>query len=361
MSTDDRFGVVLHKASTETQTLASGQARIALVAFNSLGDGLLYLLIAHNLRLNGFRVSYFGNIAHQLKQWLPELEIHPYPAAAEFNHAFDDYDLVLMSPPQFIRDRMDGEPLEQMKQTWLLICFRAPANWQHDLTKRLQAKCSPRVFQEIKPLLGSAGSIRYRKFAQESVVDITLDYLHARMQLQRLERHVPLSPPSNLQHRRHTKRIVISPDSANPEKKDWTPESFLALAGKLKEHGLDPVFVVAPDNHAEWLKRTAGRYMTPCFADIGELAAYIYESAALIANDSGNGHLASFLGIPVVTIYRKNNPNFHWRPDWSRGKVVGPWLTIPWRGRSIWRPFIRIPSIIKALDELLCPLHAQSF
>ncbi|MDQ5942536.1 MAG: hypothetical protein QG572_1352 [Pseudomonadota bacterium] len=48
------------------------KARIALVAFSSLGDGLIYLMMAENLRLNGFSVTYFGNIGHQLRAWLPQ-------------------------------------------------------------------------------------------------------------------------------------------------------------------------------------------------------------------------------------------------------------------------------------------------
>ena len=86
--------------------------------------------------------------------------------------------------------------------------------------------------------------------------------------------------------------------------------------------------------------------------DIGTLTAFIYESGALIANDSGNSHLASFLGVPVVTIYRKDNRHFHWRPDWGPCQVVAPWLTIH------WRPFIRISTILAALETLTCPTRS---
>ena len=55
----------------------AAKARIALVAFSSLGDGLIYLMMAENLRLNGFAVTYFGNIGYQLRAWLPQFEIGP--------------------------------------------------------------------------------------------------------------------------------------------------------------------------------------------------------------------------------------------------------------------------------------------
>ena len=73
-----------------------------------------------------------------------------------------------------------------------------------------------------------------------------------------------------------------------------------------------------------------------------------YESGAVIANDSGNGHLASFLGVPVVTIYRKRNPKFHWRPDWASATVVCPRLTLPGFRGDIWKPFVGVSDVIAA-------------
>ena len=334
---------------------SKGKARIALVAFSSLGDGLLYLMVAYNLRLNGYNVTYFGDIANQFRDWFPMLDIQPYPPPSLFDEAFNDFDLVIMSPPQFVRDRLDACTLEQMKQKWLLVCLRAPETWHFDHWMRLRNRCSPEVFDELKPLLCGGGAIRYRKFRDESVVDITLDFLRTQMRLQRTEREVPFKAPEGLTHRKYPRRIVVSPDSANPEKKDWAPASFLKLCDALAARAYEPVIVVAPAKHAEWSSKVSRRYPTPCFQDINALASFIYESGAVIANDSGNGHLASFLGVPVITIYRNNNPLFHWRPGWGEGKVIGPWLRIPWFGRALWSPFVRQSSIISALEEMICP------
>ena len=337
-----------------SQRMANGVARIALVAFSSLGDGLLYLMMAHNLALNGYRVTYFGTLGYQLRKWLPELSILPHPAPSELDPVLAEFDLVLMSPPQILRDTLNPAQLAGLREKWQLLCLRAPRDWESDLRATLRSRCSPAAYAEIEPLLGGSGAIRYRQFDRESVVDIALDFLRHKMHLQQTQRHVPIIPPPELIQRRHSQRIILSPDSANPEKKDWSPERFIRLAVVLEAQGYAPVFVVAPHRHDEWQARIGQRFPVPKFDDIDALAAYIYESGALIANDSGNGHLASFLGIPVVTIYRKNNPYFHWRPDWAPARVVGPWLTLHWRGKAHWRPFIRIPTILAALKSLTC-------
>jgi ADP-heptose:LPS heptosyltransferase len=116
----------------------------------------------------------------------------------------------------------------------------------------------------------------------------------------------------------------------------------------LKALGYAPEIVVAPENHAVWEKRAGGAFATPRFDNIGELAAYLYESSVVVANDSGNGHLASFLGIPVVTVYRKKNPLFHWRPDWKPGIVVCP--SLPWQ--KMWKYLVRPSQVVAAIERL---------
>ena len=333
-------------------TALATKARIALVAFSSLGDGLIYLMMAENLRLNGFAVTYFGNIGYQLRAWLPQFEIRPYPAAEEMDAALTGFDLVIMSPPQFLRDRMDPATTEAMRRKWLLICQKTPDDWRFDLTESKRTTLPPDVFAALRDLLDCGGSVRDRAYTTESVVDITLEYMQKRMGMEQLTRSVALTPPAGLRFRRYRRRIIVSPDSAWPKKKDWPPRAFLKLCRELKNQGDDPKIVVAPKNHDHWQKMLGNGSETPVFHDIGELAAYIYESGAVIANDSGNGHLASFLGVPTVTIYRKRNPDFHWRPDWAPARVVCPRITLPGFNGEIWKPFVTVRDVIAARKAL---------
>lgn len=330
------------------------QKRLALVSFNSLGDSLIYIMMAENLRQNGYALTLFGDIPFQLREWLPQLAIMPYPQATHFEHSFDDYPLAIVSPPRFLRERLQGELLQRLRQKWLLLCQKAPKDWSFDHQSRLRAELSPTQWQHFAPLARAGSSIHYRKFKSESVVEMTLAYLHECMGLNQVSRFVSLTPPAALRHRCHAKRIVVSPDSAWPEKKDWSEAGFLRLCKLLQRQGYEPCIVVAPDKNAHWTRLSAGRYPVPEFASVAELAAFIYESGAVIANDSGNGHLASFLNIPVVTLYRKRNPKFHWRPDWHAGRVVCPWLVLPTpSGQPCWRPFIRPGMVLRALNQLL--------
>jgi ADP-heptose:LPS heptosyltransferase len=188
-----------------------------------------------------------------------------------------------------------------------------------------------------------------------------LAYMREQMGLHQVSAHVSISPPEELAYRRYPKRILVSPDSAWPEKKDWSAQGFMRVCGMLDHKGFQPVIIVAPHNHRQWMQRSSGRYEVPRFDSIAELAAYIYESGALIANDSGNAHLASFLNIPVVTIYRKSNPNYHWRPGWRTGRVICPRMVLPaLNGRRIWRPFIRPEAVCKAVIDMLAQAKSET-
>ncbi|MDR2240797.1 MAG: hypothetical protein LBE33_10175 [Zoogloeaceae bacterium] len=328
----------------------AAKARIGLVSFDSLGDGLIYLMIADNLQRNGFDVTCYGNIADQMRAWLPTLNIKPYPPAERIEAELAAYDLAIVSPPGFIRAAMDETATARLREQWLLICQKSPKSWHFDHTERIRRASSPDTFRQLEKLLGSGSSIRFRPSAGASVVEMTLEYMRERMRLARVSKQPPIVAPDGLARRRHKNRIVVSPDSAGPEKKNWRPASFLALCRRLKARGHAPVIVVAPNNHAAWKQMAGDAFDVPRFDDIGALAAYLYESGVVVANDSGNGHLASFLGIPVVTIYRKRNPRFHWRPDWAPGIVICPVLSLP--GENLWKYFIRPSQIIAAIERL---------
>lgn len=323
-----------------------------MVSFDSLGDSLLYVLIAENLRLNGFDIFLYSNVAYQIRAWMPQLQILPLPSPTALDGELEKYDLAIVSPPQYLREKMSSEALSIIRQKWVLICHRAPDSWKFDLSRRLEDKVPSEVARQLGALARCGGAIRYRRFKSENVVDIALEYMRKKMGLKHVVRDVTLTVPPQLQYRRHLKRIVISPDSAWPEKKDWSPSGFLQLCRLLRREGYSPVIVVSPANHAIWVERANNEFEVPLFKNIGELADYIYESGALVANDSGNGHLAAFLGVPVVTIYRKRNPYYHWRPGWGRTAVVTPMMTLPWIGKTIWRPFIHPKRILKHLREV---------
>src|SRR5690554_6009323 len=121
------------------------KAKIGMVSFDSLGDSLLYVLIAENLRLNGFDICLYSNVAYQIRAWMPQLQILPLPSPTALDGELEKYDLAIVSPPQYLREKMSSEALSIIRQKWVLICHRAPDSWKFDLSRRLEDKVPSEV------------------------------------------------------------------------------------------------------------------------------------------------------------------------------------------------------------------------
>lgn len=98
---------------------------------------------------------------------------------------------------------------------------------------------------------------------------------------------------------------VLSPGTIW-ETKRWTVAGFAAVAAALRERGLTPVLVGAPDE-ADRCAAVAAACVDAvnlCGAtSIPELAALIDRAAIVVTNDSGPMHLAAALNRPVVAIF----------------------------------------------------------
>jgi heptosyltransferase III len=332
--------------------LNGDEPKIALVSYDSLGDGLVYLMMAENLRRNGFRVTYYGNRISDLAGWFPQLSIRPYPEMGRLESELRDFDLVLYCPPSFVRHRLSEVEMRRLAERYVIICLSRnfPEFWRVDHTERIEKELPPEKSRRLQRLASCSGCIRHRKFSTESVVQITLSFMKEKMGLENVTPDVHLHAPMGLRHRRHRDRIVLCPDSAVPGRKDWTPARILDLAARLKSRGLDPKIVAAPGNIAKWQGMAANVCESPALHSVEELAAYLYESGVVVASDSGSGHLASFLRVPTVTIHRRMNRKFAWRPDWAPGVVVCPVITLSVLKTHIWRPFIPTAKILRAVD-----------
>ena len=72
----------------------------------------------------------------------------------------------------------------------------------------------------------------------------------------------------------------------------------------------------------------------------------------MIGNDSGVGHLASALGVPVLTLFRKRRDGFCWRPGWGRNVVVRPVVSVG-AFRNSWKRFLSVQRVKRAFDQLV--------
>lgn len=145
-------------------------------------------------------------------------------------------------------------------------------------------------------------------------------------------------PPAGLIHRRFSKRIAIHTTSGNAFR-NFPLKKFEEFAHWAKIEGFDPVIL-------------------PQFPSLEELTSYIYESGYFIGNDSGPGHLASYLKIPHLIIGREEKQMRHWRPGWGHGTIITPPKWVPnWKGLRLrekyWKMFISSKTIINRFKHIV--------
>jgi ADP-heptose:LPS heptosyltransferase len=103
---------------------------------------------------------------------------------------------------------------------------------------------------------------------------------------------------------------------ASAAEKTWPRENFLAVAGRLRDLGLEPLFIAgAEDDLASF-----GEYA--CFqgAPLEEVKSLLAGAALFIGNDSGPAHIAAAFGRPVIVLFGASELE-NWRP-WRTENVV---------------------------------------
>jgi heptosyltransferase-3 len=138
-----------------------------------------------------------------------------------------------------------------------------------------------------------------------------------------LNNEIGLDIPSNLTKNKYPKRIVIHPSSSD-KKKNWNPKKFIFLAQKLRSKGFNPVFCVSPSERKEWLFVQKYNFDLPLFPTFFDLSCFLYETKYFIGNESGPGHLASYLKMPSTIIASDPKHMKLWRPGWFNNSVVFP-------------------------------------
>ncbi len=329
--------------------------KIALAAGAGLGDGLIELILANNLSINGFDVTFYSNPVAQFGEWLPRLKVKSYREVTDQEKEFAAYDLVLADNISILsKPHWRPEDFPMLAKKYVYIGFgKVEKELIYDHTERLRGVMTPEMFTKCAPLAAAAGEIRYQGGDHNiTQVKSAAKFCSDVWKLPQVETSIGMMAPEHLKlkHRGHSKRIVISPFSANPVK-DWPLKKFIVLAEKLRHDGFEPVFAVAPPDMERLQRELCGRFPAPDFPSIGDLAAYVYESVLTAGNDSGTGHLASCLGIPTVTVSSKKN--HRWRPDWSDGLVVLPLLKLKLGRKRYWKPFLSVGMVYRAVCRMV--------
>jgi heptosyltransferase III len=289
-----------------------------------LGDGLLTLILSNNLRINGLDVITFHPQLSQLQRWFPQLPIEPFPSL-EVLEGFDRF-----------------------------FIFYEKSPWMLSILKR----CLERYRHKTVVLNPIATPHRDYPYWEEGQFDGSQTFVTNLYTFCKTLLRLPYSTRSNgvvipagLSSRCAASRVLLHPTSSK-EEKNWPKEKFLHLARRLREAGFDPLFILSPRERDLWPEVEA-----PLFETLDVLAAYVYESAFFIGNDSGIGHLASCLGLPTLTICSTKRSGDFWRPDWSPGTILYPPSWMPnlkgmrWRDRH-WKRLISVRSVLSHFQRL---------
>jgi hypothetical protein len=124
----------------------------------------------------------------------------------------------------------------------------------------------------------------------------------------------------------------LHPEASTDDKR-WLAGRFIRLSRRLEAFGFKVEFALGPQEHSRWDDLGRDTLRLCYFTSTASLAEWLYESGWFIGNDSGVGHLASSLGVPTLTIFRRRRIAERWRPGFSVASIVLP----PW-----WRPTARL-------------------
>lgn len=274
-------------------------SHIAVIPAKGLGDGLIQMVLSYNLAKNGYRVDFFHHFLTEMQDWFPTVNI---VKANDNIEVLRQYDHVIF--------------LDHYK-----ACMVA------DTLSNSFVLPKEMIDQNIS-MLGNIIQISQHCFG-----------------LTEMTKKNGIKIPGGLVHRKFKNRIIIHPTSTDIDK-NWSANKFMKLAEQLKNNGLNPIFIVAPNEHEPWSKIMNNKFELPNFATIDALARFIYESYAMIGNDSGIGHLASNLGLPTLSVFSSEKRAKFWRPDFHENIYVVPKFKIPGRWlKNSWKYFISVDRV----------------
>lgn len=286
--------------------------RVALITSHALGDTLLLMVIARNLLDHGVEVAVFGRVSHALRGWFPDVDIRPVPDETHLCAELAHFDIVLQMH--------DHQPVRNLPS------FHANVRILETLTTDIWNR---------------------------PMVTRFTDFCRAEFDLDEVGTGNGIVPRAGLQHRRYTRRVVIHPEASSSDKR-WLPHRFLRLARHLERWGYEVAFVMAPDELARWDALLLSRFAVHTFSNLDGLAAWLYESAWFIGNDSGVGHLAANLGIPTLSLFRRRAVAQRWRPAWGNAQVVLPWQWLPGASlkERLWRETLTCSRVLSAFARM---------
>lgn len=337
--------------------------KIALIPARGLGDSLLFLILANNLRRCGYDMSFYSDNVYELHDWFPNLSALRFFNNKEQNIAgvsdeLSQYDMIIADTGSVLRHQC----MELPKELFQRIVF---INMENQIERNLISQYSPDNFSTVKlqaakdelcRIANAAGGCSIGALPGHPLVNKMAFFCREIVGMPESTCYSGIVPPDNLTYRKYSKRVTIHPTSSSP-RRNWPPDRYVSLARQLKDMGWEPVICVAPSEWDEWNEKLKGDFDLPKFANLNALASFMYESGYMIGNDSGPGHLASCLKIPALIVWKKFNDR-RWQPGWFFTELVSSPFKIPFVHTYYWYYLVPVTKVIKQF-QFLVKKHAK--
>jgi heptosyltransferase-3 len=316
---------------------------IALIPSRGMGDGLLQLLWARIFQENGYQVICYQDFLDQLGSWFDGLEVRPLRQIYE---PVDEKQPVAV----WFDVGSDFEPLKtEFSASLLHFPYCLSRSWQPLTDIRSVYSGDDPLFQRMRK---SPYNV-YNREEKSLIVEDIRWFCREHLALEVSDGH-----GSPIRHQLQTseqpvdnRRVLIHPLSSNPIK-NWHLPGFVEAADLLKSRGWEPVFTFSPDEEAVVVPAIEGRHEWLLTSSLSDLVEGYRGACALIGNDSGNGHLASCLGLPVLTILNTPKRNYRWRPCWTANRLLSGY--IPFKlSQQNWHKTLSARKVVRAFEQLL--------
>lgn len=300
--------------------------KCAVFCCMGLGDGFITLVLSNNLVQSGWQVDTFHPFLQSIQEFFPSLPIYPFPR---------DINLLKNYDRLFILYE---------KSTWMMAILEKALAEFPEKTTVLNPIATPNCDYPFWEYGRFNGSIPF--------VENLYSFAKNQLGIDQPTRHNGFVLPKEIVPRKLTKRVIIHPTSSR-QGKNWSKRKYLLLSEKIKKKGFDPFFILTSQEQKQWPEVKA-----PYFSHLKEMIYFVAESAWMVGNDSGIGHLASCIGLPTLTICRNRLTANFWRPAWAQGKILVPPRFIPnIKGLRLrdknWQSFISVRKVLHSFEEMV--------
>jgi hypothetical protein len=311
--------------------------KIAIHSAPGLGDAFLMMIVAHHLTLHGHKVIFFHPHVTLLAPIFPTITIHCYPNLQDYDSRFLEFDETLLQN-------------DHSERSWRLLNLRNDEKLNN--LKVLFIKPYPKQTKE-----------KDFTFDQKLLFSSNLQKALSTFYQIDASKENGLVFSESQKKQIHKNRVMIHPTSGD-QKRNWCKKKFVQLDQMLKKLNYDVIFCISEAEKKSFISDETSKLTIKPFSTLKGLAEDLNKACYFIGNDSGVGHLASYLGLKTITISGNKKHSMLWRPSWEKNILVTPSFPLPnfkglvykyFNGRirdNHWQKFISTKKVLHAFLKM---------